>query len=61
MGFLLLAHLITKKDVLVCNLIALLFTGLINFIINDKIIFRRKVAINGDETINLDPKDNIHA
>jgi hypothetical protein len=40
--------------VLVCNLIALLFTGLINFIINDNIIFRNKPALYGNETSNPD-------
>lgn len=54
MGFLLLASLITKKDVLVCNLIALLFTGLLNFIINDNIIFRKQTALYGNETSNPD-------
>jgi hypothetical protein len=40
--------------VLVCNLIALLFTGLLNFIINDNIIFRKQTALYGNETSNPD-------
>ena len=34
--------LLTRLDVVICNLIALCFSGLINFTMNEKVIFRKK-------------------
>ena len=42
MGFLLLIHLLIKKDVLICNLLALVITGLVNFFLNDRFVFRKR-------------------
>ena len=42
MGLLQLVVLLTRFDVVICNLIALCFSGLINFALNDKVIFKRK-------------------
>lgn len=42
MGLLQLVVLLTRFDVVICNLIALCFSGLINFAMNDKVIFKRK-------------------
>ena len=41
-GLLQLIVLITRLDVVICNLIALCFSGLINFTMNDQVIFKRK-------------------
>lgn len=42
MALLLLIQVITKWDVVWCNLIALCITGFANFEVNDKLIFRNK-------------------
>ncbi|MBQ7222284.1 MAG: GtrA family protein [Bacteroidales bacterium] len=42
MGLLLAIQALTGWDVVICNLIALIFAGLINFFVNDKLIFRDK-------------------
>ena len=42
LGLLQLVVLITGFDVVVCNLIALCFSGLINFAMSENVIFRRK-------------------
>jgi len=38
--------LITRLDVVICNLIALCFSGLINFTMNEKVIFRKKKKLD---------------
>ena len=43
LGILLLIERFTGWDVVFCNLIAMCFSGLINFAINNILIFRRKV------------------
>lgn len=42
MGLLLGIQAITKWDVVICNLMALCFTGILNYFLNDKVIFRKK-------------------
>ncbi|MBQ7222737.1 MAG: GtrA family protein [Bacteroidales bacterium] len=42
MVLLLQIQFITKLDVVWCNLIALAITGIINFILNDKVIFKNR-------------------
>ena len=42
MGLLQLLVLISGLDVVWCNLIALCFSGLLNFLMSDKVIFRKK-------------------
>ena len=42
MGLLQLIVLISGLDVVWCNLIALCFSGLVNFTMNEKVIFRKK-------------------
>lgn len=42
MGLLQLIVLISGLDVVWCNLIALCFSGLLNFTMNEKVIFRKK-------------------
>lgn len=42
MGLLLAIEAVSDWDVVICNLIAVTFAGLINFFVNDKIIFREK-------------------
>jgi len=32
----------TKWDVVVCNILALMFSGILNFVMNEKVIFRKK-------------------
>jgi len=46
LGLLLLIQLISKWDVVWCNLIALCFTGVANFFLNDLLIFRDKIKTN---------------
>ena len=41
MGLLQFFVLLTRFDVVICNLIALCFSGLINFAMNEKVIFKR--------------------
>lgn len=43
MGLLQLIVLVTRFDVVICNLIALCFSGLINFALNDRIIFKKRI------------------
>ncbi len=42
MGILLLVELVTGWDVVICNLIALCFSGIINFSMGEWVIFRKK-------------------
>ena len=42
MGLLQLLVLLSGLDVVWCNLIALCFSGLLNFLMSDKVIFRKK-------------------
>jgi len=42
MGLLQLVVLLTGLDVVWCNLIALCFSGIFNFLMNDKVIFRNR-------------------
>lgn len=44
---LLLIERLTSWDVLICNLLAMSFTGLLNFTINNLIIFRIRTGKNG--------------
>lgn len=47
-----LVVLLTRLDVVWCNLIALCFSGLYNFTMNDKVIFKRKKLKNPDARIH---------
>lgn len=52
----------TKLDVVWCNILALLVSGVMNFEINDKVIFRKKkltASIYGSKTIETNP--DIHS
>lgn len=42
MGLLMLIQWLTKWDVVICNLLALCFSGAVNFLMNDFIIFKKK-------------------
>lgn len=42
LGVLLLIEKFTGWDVVICNLVAMCFTGIINFIINNLLIFKKK-------------------
>jgi len=42
MGILLAIQTITKWDVVLCNLIALMIAGIVNFVMNDKVIFKNR-------------------
>ncbi|HCS87119.1 MAG TPA: GtrA family protein [Bacteroidales bacterium] len=42
MGALLLIQYLTKWDVVLCNLLALCFSGLFNFVLNNWVIFRKR-------------------
>lgn len=42
MGFLLIIERITRWDVVFCNLLALCFSGCVNFAMNEWVIFRKK-------------------
>lgn len=42
MGFLMLIEYLTKLDVVICNWIALCFSGTYNFIMNEFVIFNKK-------------------
>ncbi len=42
MGILLLIQALTKWDVVICNLLALCVSGTYNFIMNDRVIFKKK-------------------
>jgi putative flippase GtrA len=42
MGILLLIKYITKWDIVICNLVALYFSGLLNFTLIEKVIFKKK-------------------
>lgn len=42
LGFLLLVERIFGWDVVICNLVAMCVTGIINFIMNNQVIFRKR-------------------
>lgn len=42
LGFLLLVERIFGWDVVICNLVAMCVTGIINFILNNQVIFRKR-------------------
>lgn len=42
LGVLLLIEMFTGWDVVVCNLLAMCFSGLANFVISNNVVFRRK-------------------
>lgn len=42
LGFLLLVECIFGWDVVICNLVAMCVTGIINFIMNNQVIFRKR-------------------
>lgn len=42
LGFLLLVELIFGWDVVICNLVAMCVTGIINFVMNNRVIFRKR-------------------
>ncbi|MCI1640474.1 MAG: GtrA family protein [Bacteroidales bacterium] len=42
MGVLLLIKYITRWDIVICNLVALYFSGLLNFTLIEKVIFKKK-------------------
>ena len=44
MGLLLLLELAFKWDVVICNLVALCISGLVNFALGEWVIFREKSA-----------------
>ena len=59
MGFLLLIQKILHWDVVWCNLLALCLTGGINFLINERIIFRKREAqLQESEADNTGPDEN---
>lgn len=45
LGILLLIERFTGWDVVICNLVAMCFSGIINFIINNLLIFRKKKTV----------------
>lgn len=42
LGFLLLVERIFGWDVVICNLVAMCVTGIINFVMNNRVIFRKR-------------------
>ena len=42
LGFLLLVERIFGWDVVICNLVAMCVTGIINFVMNNQVIFRKR-------------------
>jgi len=42
LGFLLLVERIFGWDVVICNLVAMCVTGIINFVLNNQVIFRKR-------------------
>ena len=52
MGLLQLVLWITGLDVVWCNLIALCFSGLFNFTMSDRVIFRKKKTIFPDASLD---------
>jgi putative flippase GtrA len=42
LGVLLLIEKFTGWDVVICNLVAMCFSGIINFVINNRLIFKKK-------------------
>ena len=45
LGILLLIERFTGWDVVICNLVAMCFSGIINFAINNRLIFKKKKTI----------------
>ena len=45
LGILLLIERFTGWDVVICNLVAMCFSGIINFAINNLLIFKKKKTI----------------
>jgi putative flippase GtrA len=45
LGVLLLIEKFTGWDVVICNLVAMCFTGIINFAINNLVIFKKKKSV----------------
>lgn len=45
LGILLLIERFTGWDVVICNLVAMCFSGIINFVINNLVIFKKKKTI----------------
>ena len=45
LGVLLLIERFTGWDVVICNLVAMCFSGIINFVINNLLIFRKKKIV----------------
>lgn len=45
LGVLLLIERFTGWDVVICNLVAMCFSGIINFAINNQLIFKKKKAV----------------
>ena len=45
LGILLLIESFTGWDVVICNLVAMCFSGIINFAINNRLIFKKKKTI----------------
>ena len=45
LGVLLLIERFTGWDVVICNLVAMCFSGIINFAINNRLIFKKKKAV----------------
>lgn len=46
MGFLLLLGKIFKWNVVICNLVALCFSGIANFFLNEMVVFKKSPIIN---------------
>lgn len=44
LGLIILIERVSHLHVVYCNLIALIFTGILNYYIQDKLIFRKKIA-----------------
>lgn len=48
MGFLILLERLFGWDVLICNVFALLISGLVNFFLAERVVFRRRSKITAD-------------
>jgi putative flippase GtrA len=49
MGFLILLERLFGWDVLICNIIALLISGFVNFFLAERVVFRKKSRISASE------------
>lgn len=54
MGLLLFIEALVSWDVVFCNLIAVTLAGIINFFVNDRLIFRNK---EGNDIVLIEPTE----